>query len=1005
MMNNNAYRIDERTKTELYGQIAELASSYTPEWIFDPANPDIGSVLAMLFADQLNGSIDRFNHVIDKYRVELVNLLGVGLMPAHPADGVCVLSTIQGATPGVDVPSGTKLLGTGEADADGIVFETSAPLHVTSAQIEGIMQVSGHFGKIISLRGDTGGVYPSGISALNEAPTGTESGGEEIKLFDFSGPGIEQNSIILYHENVFDVPEDTDVIIEITAPGGTPLAELLTDEENYRFRYYDGRGFCDYSSVRADGNRIMLRRDTPMQKVELDGGILADMIRIDALMPVTSELKIGNIIIHSMAEPTRPDFASNNENDLTVEAFMPFGETASLFDDCYIGSDSIFSKSGAEATISFKLDYREKLVTFTAEQMEESLKVVKRKPKRILYTTAHTKVERIAVEYFNGTGWRRLLDDEHWITIFDGDSAGNIELKFICPESWEPVTMGAHSGRCLRLRIESADNCYLQPCIHLMPYIEDLQISYRYTGEKKKPSHIECIRGTEKVDLTAEAVQGEAITAFTSLNSSFNSLYIGFDRKIEGRPISIYFGLKEKIRGYGVPLGFEYSTNRGFKPMRVTDETEGLSKNGVITMLPKEDIARMSVYGQNLFWIRIKDEKSIFNDPERIHPVITEVLPNAVKIKNERTLDEDSYYIDEASPFMSFSLPSDNILSAEVFVNESRLPKLSMLKMIDEMPEDVRANYDSRGDISEFYVRWNEVENFDASKPGDRHYVIDRLYNVIRFGDGINARIPEASQDAAFTVRIKCCDGAAGNLPEGAIEGLIDRMLYIDDVMNPIPTSGGSNMENVGNAVNRGAGYLNSAGRLVSEADYVRETLNFSDMIADTRCIVGCGSVDIALLMRDYYEGSQAFDRVSDGLRRSILAKCEATLTSEQIRIIEPMYIKIGVEVWVAMTDPHQRFETAVMVEEKIRERIEPLKRADGTGGFIGGWQIGEVPTPSQINIMLHGISTEVIVKKFTATATYIDEYGEHSTELGKLKRKPFMLGVNGAHFVHFIEQ
>jgi hypothetical protein len=367
-------------------------------------------------------------------------------------------------------------------------------------------------------------------------------------------------------------------------------------------------------------------------------------------------------------------------------------------------------------------------------------------------------------------------------------------------------------------------------------------------------------------------------------------------------------------------------------------------------------------------------------------------------------MDEDSYYIDEAAPYMSFSLPADNILSAEVFVNESNMSKIAMRRMIEEIPNDVRVYYDRRGDVSEFYVRWQEVENFDSSKPSDRHYVIDRLHNVIRFGDGINARIPEVSSDPAFTVRITCCDGEAGNLPEGAVSGLMDRILYIDDVLNPLPTSGGSNMENILNAVDRGADFLNSAGRLVSESDYVRETLNYSDMIADTRCIIGEGGVvDIALLMRDYYEGSQAFDRIQVGLLRDILSKCEATLTAEQINISEPMYVKIGIEIWASILNPKLRFETAAFIEEKIRERIEPLPVPDGIGGYVSGWQIGDVPTPEQIDIMLHGISTEVVIKRFTATATYIDAHGEHSIELGKLERQPFMLGVNGTHRVHFI--
>ena len=49
----NRYETDPRGREELLQEIAELAASYVPEWQFDTERPDIGSVLALLFAYQL----------------------------------------------------------------------------------------------------------------------------------------------------------------------------------------------------------------------------------------------------------------------------------------------------------------------------------------------------------------------------------------------------------------------------------------------------------------------------------------------------------------------------------------------------------------------------------------------------------------------------------------------------------------------------------------------------------------------------------------------------------------------------------------------------------------------------------------------------------------------------------------------------------------------------------------------------------------------------------------
>jgi hypothetical protein len=1012
MKTTKTYRIDPGRKKELHSRISELAASYAPEWIFDPNDPDIGSVIAMLFAEQMAGSVDRFGQVVEKYRTELVNLLNIGLLPAYPAEGVCVLYPLQETISGVDVPAGTKLFGDSPLSEETVVFETQTPLHVTNAQIRDIIEVSGAFGHIAILRGDVAEVHPMGVPAPAPSPDGGPNARDaDIRLFDFTDGGIEKHALILYHENAFDVPSHTSVLLEAFSPDGAPLAEALAKEGAYRFRYYDGEGFADYDEVEAHDDAVALRRDGEAKKLSLPDGRLCDALRIDATGPVRENIEVGLLRIHSLSPGVPVDFVNNNDSDLPVGECMPFGDTASLFDDCYIGSDNIFSHSGAEITLRFSLGFREKLVTFTPQQEEESLKIIKRKPRRVLFTTAHTHVDRIAVEYFNGSGWRRLADNDRWASIFDGNTTGDIELTFVCPESWEQAGVGANTGRCLRLRIESAANCYLQPCIHHMPVISGLTVSYRYSDNKKTPFYAERINGADRTDLTHALIRGETVSAFEPIKYTDNALYLGFDRRIEGRPLSLYFGIRDKIGDRRPALRFEYSTLRGFSPMRVIDETYGLSKSGVIMMELGEDMARYEVEGRDRYWVRIVDVDGVFDDPDRLRPVITDILPNAVTVQNERTMEEEEYYIDESAPNMAFPLHTGNIMSAEVFVNETDLPRVAMQQMLERTPEDVRASYDRRGDINEFYVRWREVENFDASVAADRHYVIDRLHNAILFGDGVNVRIPAASPNPAFTVRLKRCDGAAGNLPSGGINSMMDRILYIGDIYNPLAASGGRDMESVRAAVERGAGILNSGGRLVSEADYVREAENFSDMIGRASCFIDRGGeepadtrkVRIVLLMRDYATGSWSFDNISERLRSGILKKCEATLTPEHIEISEPLFVSIDIDVWVHSDDVKHRFEIAALIREKIAERIEPLPRTDEYGDRSGGWRIGDLPTLEQIDIMLHGIRVDATIRRFTATASYTDMSGEHVCELGGLDRKPFMVGVNGRHKVHFL--
>ena len=74
-MKQDNFKLDSRSVEDIHKQIKDLAASYVPEWNFTTSNPDIGSVLALLFANQMGKNVNRFNHMLERYRTELVNLM------------------------------------------------------------------------------------------------------------------------------------------------------------------------------------------------------------------------------------------------------------------------------------------------------------------------------------------------------------------------------------------------------------------------------------------------------------------------------------------------------------------------------------------------------------------------------------------------------------------------------------------------------------------------------------------------------------------------------------------------------------------------------------------------------------------------------------------------------------------------------------------------------------------------------------------------------------------
>ena len=159
------------------------------------------------------------------------------------------------------------------------------------------------------------------------------------------------------------------------------------------------------------------------------------------------------------------------------------------------------------------------------------------------------------------------------------------------------------------------------------------------------------------------------------------------------------------------------------------------------------------------------------------------------------TGQEEEYYIDEVAANMVFDLGVPNILDVELWVNETnRHTEENMNRLYREMPDKVRIERDMIGNISSFYVKWNETEQFGNGRL-EREYILDRLNQRILFGDGIHSEIPRVLNDAAFRMVIRCCNGQQGNVEAGSINESLENLMFIDTIYNPKCAFGGSNIE------------------------------------------------------------------------------------------------------------------------------------------------------------------------------------------------------------------
>ncbi len=152
------------------------------------------------------------------------------------------------------------------------------------------------------------------------------------------------------------------------------------------------------------------------------------------------------------------------------------------------------------------------------------------------------------------------------------------------------------------------------------------------------------------------------------------------------------------------PYKFSYSAPNGFAGLKVMDRTDGLSHTGTVLFMPLSDWTKSVLEGVEAYWLRITQEGQALEQPVRHQPKIDAVALNAVEVDNIETLEEESYYLERYEPNMEFALNVRNILSVDVWVNETQhFPRTRLEQMALENPGRVRLEYDGMGN-------WCEVD-------------------------------------------------------------------------------------------------------------------------------------------------------------------------------------------------------------------------------------------------------------------------------------------------------
>lgn len=389
-MASAAPRIDGRDSEAILREARSLAPLYTPEWNADEEAGG-GAALLRIFARLLEGIIRRLNDAPLKHYIAFLEMIGVKLLPAVAARAPLTFVLSKGAREAVTVPARSQASAAPAGGGDPVVFETERAILATPAAMLSVHSVVPAKDQI--------------FEHLAALAAGTAS-----ELFADGDDDLQEHTIFLGHDEVFNVKSAVRVELEVTRDAG-----LLADAALVGWQYCAGEkeeivdgepvkslDWRDFDEVGgASGRTILVKEnDDELKPVKVNGVksrwircvVKGPLLRTDAL----AALKFSDIRVKSSplaagasdeaqetagpaasgaldaleqpAEGTSgidPDAAFHN--DLPLK--LPPSETRPLYpygpppragvpgerprpgDTFYLASQEAFSKKGAQVTL------------------------------------------------------------------------------------------------------------------------------------------------------------------------------------------------------------------------------------------------------------------------------------------------------------------------------------------------------------------------------------------------------------------------------------------------------------------------------------------------------------------------------------------------------------------------------------------------------------------------------------------------------------------------------
>lgn len=990
------------TMEELFAQISKKARVYVPEWQVDWENPDIGLALAQVFAAMQRKTGEKYQQLPAKLRRDFFRCLHTSMKASAPAKGYVVFGMANEEVPGIDLPARTALR-TDAVDEQGerIPVETAEDLYVFPDTLDVIYECSDEEDYI-------------GICCGREDE-------RSFALFGRKAENKQEHGFCLSHPVLLSVKSCARIVLSFyQKPGqlvsGEKLA-ALADPDVAEFFYHTSEGRVSFTRVCVRNGHLELEKtgDMPAWEMEELSGVSSFWLGCRVFQPK----KLGNFSFEALylsadCPEMEPDSVCADADEAPAGAYFPFGSQPSIYDEVYFASDEVLSKKGAWVELSFWQEFVQ--IPADAPREENPVKWRLIMPKEDLQKEREYEIsiEEVNWEYFNGLGWASLFPDHAYSDCFK-DTEGRFrhpkKIGFTCPMDIAPVLVHARESFYIRARIRKMNNAFKVNANYLAPVLSGTLLCYSYPPDAVSPLWFYTKNNREEQLIPAKEAMG-TMKPFCPVYGTTNrtpALYLGFRRKPQHGPWRMLFVTEQDRMEKLPPLIWEYYRGNVWEDLHPADETENFAKSGTVTFSGIPDAQLLSLFGQKLYWIRIRDKEGTYQRKDtRAHlPVITGIWMNAARVHTIKSGLEERFTMEGMQTEVSFALPDRNIHALEVWVLENTIHGEQELRQLREEGrlEEIR---DGDGTIRETWVLWEKTEQFLYHSPNDRCYLFNANDGRLTFGGGRHGAIPAPGVPEGIRVRYSTGGGRACNLPPGAVSGLELSAGFINQVTNPLPFFGGYDRETAGEAEYRAGHALRHRFQAVTGEDYLALVRESTRNIEKAVCFSGMdasgkkmpGAVTLVLLKKDYGTGGRFFDAVRQEIQEKLKDSLPVGVAfGRNLFLVEPLFARFEAAMIAEVRHFSEMFAVRRGIEQALDKFLDPV-----SGNFDGqGWNIGSFPDQTQLETLVKGVPQILRLKRCMVFACLENKPGKPRVDLEGLKDFPFVLPVGGSYEIQVV--